>query len=938
MWRIDKGYSIFCLLLVTFGATFGVKAQSKPNIPVTFDIQGSSHNEQVVSHILRVVNHSQEQFKGSIQLDSLRSVRPLTQSVRELSLEPEDTIFVVYRYVVGKEVEAGEKIFLYNLLNSKGSVIVSQTSTIEIAVREQLFLFTDDLPLVITQSEDSVRIQASVKNGGNTPQEVTLVFNVPNQREVPAFTELTITLAPMEQRRIVHSFVPSHTHLSSGQFSVHVTAMKGKEKTIFGSKTILVQNVFSERRYIDFHLENNLLSGQLSSNNSLSLSYRQYNAGSSLWQMQGGGNVNLPLGYLQFKGNVYRYNTGHTPYVTNTSLLYAFNENEVTIGNVNEQSELHLFGRGVKVSLSPSTGDKNLTIGAIDQNFNLIDRQPWFSDHYSFYIQGSSGNKNADRGMKATYVYQRNPYERANYHVGGFQWRNVFGKSWSVQMDSHGALSNYDNISRVKFSGAVGLSYKGVLPRRISLDGSGYYSDGHFPGSRKGTLNFTQGITKNFSDNIFISGSVGYNKTEPLSYVHSYSYRSENTYGSLMLSLPEVHRVASSLYYRYQKENSPSDASLTGSTDISNNIKMSSHRLGWQWRWQSRENRHSLFGTLEGGFFNHSLGKRSQEQLRATLNYSFSGLMVDASYQRGAFYIYEYIMARQLDKNFNRFTTSFSFNKMIAKRLSIATGINLSHDVYQGSVPSANLTANYLLRENITLFSNAYWYKYNLGYNANIYHSQLGVTWHFNRVQPVKGKKSKIAAHVYYDYNGNNRYDDGDESTKGYLLSIDKRSFISNNDGEIHYSLVPYGEYEVRPMQSGKWVFDRKKINVNSSRTQIDIPLKQTGTIRGSVVYIIRENSVEIALRYEGFMLTVMNEEGEVIQTIVTDEEGNFTSFLPMGVYSILLNEHSLPEYSDCKDLNRKFTVEAGKTTNVDPFEIEVKERKINIKRFYAAE
>jgi len=99
-------------------------------------------------------------------------------------------------------------------------------------------LLADDTPVMVINPEDSVRIQVTVQNSGNTVEEVTVVFNVPNLRGASPFTELKETLAPREQKRFTYSFIPSNNLLSAGQFSVRITAMKGKEKMIFGNKTV----------------------------------------------------------------------------------------------------------------------------------------------------------------------------------------------------------------------------------------------------------------------------------------------------------------------------------------------------------------------------------------------------------------------------------------------------------------------------------------------------------------------------------------------------------------------------------------------------------------------------------------------------------------------------------------------------------------------------
>jgi hypothetical protein len=933
-----KAFCFIGLLLVSLYSSYGVKAQAVRGEPLVLEIRQSSVNAQVVSHILKVTNLSGLPFHGTVLLDPLSDLRSLSREEQELSVAPGDSAFIVYRLVVGRDLGAGRKTIRYLILDGKKESILARETYIDIEEREQIYLSVSDAPLMVPQDGDSVRVDVTVNNSGNTYQEVTLVFNVPNLREVSPFTEMKFTMVPMEQKRVTYSFIPSANLLSSGQFPVHITGMKGKEKTIFGSKTLTVQNIFTNRRYVDTNPAFRLYPGQGVADNSVTLSYRQYNASSSMMQLQGGGYMNLPAGYLHLKGNIYQYNSGQTPMITNTALMYKLDENEFTIGNVSEQMELPLFGRGAKAMLSTGDRRKTLTFGAVDQNFNLIGSQPWFTDYYSFYIQGALGANNSDRGMKASYIYQKNPYEKATYNVGGFQWRNVVAKNWNVHLAAHAALSDYENQPDTKFSGAAEFRYRGSFPSGFSLDGSGYYSDGYFPGSRKGTLSLTQGASKRLSEKIHISGSIGYNRTAPKSYAYNYSYRSENSYGSLMLSLPQLRRVSSSLYYRHQGESSPSYASWLGEESTTGNVRMASHRMGWQWRWQSPNVRHSLLGTLEGGFYTDPLGDNRIGQAKATLNYSYHGVMMETSYQKGAYYLYEYMMAKQQGKQFDRFTASVSTNQQISKKLSFSSGFNFSHDVYQGSVPSANLTANFLAKDNMAFFANAYWYRYQFVNTTNIFNVQVGVTWNFSKVQPMKGRKSRVTAQVYYDHNANNRYDEGDEPAAGYLLSIDNKAFISDKNGKVRYSQVPYGEYSVKPMQSGRWFFGRKNITVNSGRTSVSIPLTQSGTLHGSVAYISNEQSVEIIQRYEGLRFTIMNADGAIVQTAVTGMDGKFTTFLPMGTYTVTLDKKTLPEHTDCEDFSRTLKIEAGKTMNLDPFNIEVKERKVNMKHFFTAE
>lgn len=898
------------------------------------NVQNTSTNDRLTSHVLKITNRSTEPFNGVVRIEMPGDVRSLSLEETVISVAPGDSSFVSYRLVVNKEALAGRKTIGYTLLDETGNKVMHREAFIDIVRREQIHLQADDAPVMMVNPEDSVRVSVTINNRGNTREEVTLVFNVPNLRDAPAFTEVKVVMEPMEQRRFTRSFLASNNLLSSGQFTVYVTAMKGPEKTIFGSRNITVQNVFSSRNYVDILPTRSRPPGQGSTDNSLTLSYRQYNAASNMLQLQGGGYMNLPAGYLHLKGNLYKYSSSSTPLVTNTSLMYKLYENEFTVGNVNEQMELPLYGRGAKVLLSDLAKSKTLTFGAIDQNFNLIDSRPWFADYYSFYVQGTVGTNNTRRSTKAAYVYQRNPYEKAEYNVGSLQWRRLVGTNWEIQLDGHGALSIYDHLKGSKVTGAGEFRYRGDLPSDISVNGAGYYSDPYFPGTRKGTLSLTQGINKRFKNDVYTSGSITYNRVEPKSYTYSYSYSSENTYANAALSLPRWEQFSTSFFYRYQGESSSSYDSFTGE-GIERNARMVSHRLGGQWGWQSPNVQHSLYGTLEGGGSSNPLGGKAFSQVKSTLKYSWKWLTADLSYQRGAYYLYEYMMARQQGKAFYRFISSASINKNISKKLSLTSSMNFTRDAFQGNVPSMNLTANYFLKDNLTLFTNAYWYQYRFVNRSNIFNIQVGLTWNFSKTQPLSGKKSTVVARVYYDNNANSQYDEEDKLAKDYLLNLNEKTFISDEKGEIRYKLVPYGEYTLRPARASRWFFNRKKVVVDGARTVINIPLTQSGTLRGGIHYETGEHSMEVALKYEGIRVIVTGVTDKTFtRTLITDARGQFLVFLPMGEYTLTLDKNTLAEHTLYEEPDRVFTIEAGKVNEMEPLAIQVQSRRINVKRF----
>ena len=226
------------------------------------EVRTSVVNEHIVSHILKISNKSELPFSGTLPRNyRKRSDRSREQC--EISVAPGDSVFMAYRLIVNKDAGAGRKTIYYTLFDEQQEEHLSREAYIDIQKREQIYLMASDAPVMLTNPEDSVRITVTVHNSGNTVEEVTLVFNVPNLREATTFTEIKARVLPMEQRRITYSFLASGNLATSRQFPVHVTAMKGKEMTIFGNRSITVQNLSSNRSYVDIHSSRSLFRARI---------------------------------------------------------------------------------------------------------------------------------------------------------------------------------------------------------------------------------------------------------------------------------------------------------------------------------------------------------------------------------------------------------------------------------------------------------------------------------------------------------------------------------------------------------------------------------------------------------------------------------------------------------------------------------------------------
>ena len=86
-----------------------MKGQAASTEPLRVDIRVSRINEQIVSHVLKIINSTDVSFNGAVQLDLPTDIRSLSSEMSPITLAPGDSTFVPFRLVVGKEVGAGAK-------------------------------------------------------------------------------------------------------------------------------------------------------------------------------------------------------------------------------------------------------------------------------------------------------------------------------------------------------------------------------------------------------------------------------------------------------------------------------------------------------------------------------------------------------------------------------------------------------------------------------------------------------------------------------------------------------------------------------------------------------------------------------------------------------------------------------------------------------------
>ena len=223
---------------------------------------------------------------------------------------------------------------------------------------------------------------------------------------------------------------------------------------------------------------------------------------------------------------------------------------------------------------------------------------------------------------------------------------------------------------------------------------------------------------------------------------------------------------------------------------------------------------------------------------------------------------------------------------------------------------------------------------------------------------PIPGKKFRsIKVIVFKDRNGNKIQDANEEGIENILVNMrmvkalvenpDSNmtdvhthgdDFITNSKGEINYSNIQAGTYHIKMIplvQLGEW-FDGKEEDVLVDGKQVVyLPLNKGVKLSGAILVERDKYSNDVAeLDFSRIRVTAIDSSGKTYSAL-TDKNGGFSLYLPMGNYTLDINEAAFGDRYDC--IQSKIAVDLTKPV-VDnysiTFNIVERKRKMEIKKF----
>lgn len=904
-------------------------------VPATLDVAGG----KMIRTSLRLVNHSAGEFTGQLQVKTPRGVRSVSGELISVSLNAGDTLFVPTVFMLGGSVPAGENRIDYTLKDQYDREVEKGSTQIPVAEKVSLQLSLDQPMIMVTHMNDSLAISARVHNRGNTDQQVTVVMSVPVNRGGKSFYELQGWVYAGQDSLFVLKIHPADIQWNENSVVyVNISGLYGLEKQIFGNVSLTVQNVISARRYVDNTWTTMQMYDMSNLPGDITLSYRRFGQ-AAMYQVMGGGHIDLPVGNLGLQGLIYKVDGQDELIALNTHVAYRYNRSSFMVGNVNEQMEFSTFGRGAKAVISDKSGKNTLKVGVVDNQFNLLSSRSLFENGYSIFVKDYIGAPNARENFSLNYMFRDDQWENVRHHMAGGEWQWNKDGNWRVMLRSHGALSDYTSKTGLVPSGSAEIQYNGALDDNY-ISGNFYYSTSYFPGNRRGTLNLQQNINKKLKNGAGVRGMAFYSNFSPRSYHYTMNVETSNGRVEGVYTFPNSEKpVTLGLGYQYQTETG-NLAYLANSDLVKDRAATYAHRLVENLNW--RKGNHNVNLGVENGMVKVFNQHSWEPQGKALLFYGFKRFNVNASYQHGGYYLSEQNFAQQMEKVTRRLMANASWSQdFLNQNLLVNSGINYSRDFIMGSTWAGSLNSRYHMSPRYSVFLNSAVYNYSYSkdillstYNSTMFNVEAGVSLNLQQDKPATGKKSRLTVTVFHDNNGNNIRDTDETAASDYMVILGDKLFVTDDKGQFSYTSIPFGTYTVKAGAQAGWFHTEKAFLVNKFKEGVEIPLRQAGSVRGSIRYVYDPRTAKDFTPIGGGLILRIFQNGQLFQRAVTDNDGQFIAFLPNGEYTVELETGSLDANAYVQNKIQGFRVEAGQISSLEPFVIEIRSKKINIRQF----
>ncbi len=765
-----------------------------------------------------------------------------------------------------------------------------------------------------------VELQVKCSNLGNTDVQITL-----QPQSMPAGLSFapaaqTFSLAPGQEiwMRCFARYTGNSSYIPD--FNVNLQVLNGSGQ-VSAQQMIKVVALSSNKTFAPAYDNGATL------NHAVQLGTVINNNLPSFYRLRANGSVriNENRSTLDYNANLNYY----TPSPTNLSGVELYdtrltlnNRNwGAQLGNIYENLDYTLFGRGASLRINTDTG-RAVNLYYVQSRYTLYsDVNPPLATPDT-WAASYTVNDNPNRQSKWALLYNTNPLTGIQTGLMSGQMRIIMRGQQTLELVAGASIERSNTGNGATQPGAGGgFNYNSRL-RKWELALNNYISTGYYSGIRRGVLLLDDRITRHLSSSTQVFARFSTVNSDPrfLNELQT----AGRMYNKLLTAEAGVNtriRQHFTLGIRpyFQQQNA---ASIT----VQAPALMYAARFAVDGRLIF--NRHSFSFTSDQGYLfvnNNNAGWTQQPSHRLTANYNYGSFGFNVFAQTGPYYITE-IYPTAGNTTYRYYSMGPSLQTQALKgRLDINLGTQVGYYSYStGWSYSANGQLQYHAGHGWDASAQVIASQFNQFSNMQ---TLLNVTKRFGHKKSSTQKRMKI--NLFGDANSNGVKDENEKWLQGIIVETGGATAISNTKGELSFKNVPVGNISLQVLPGSLWSHNQPVQVSLHKNTSVTVPLVKSGKITGSIVPAY-EKYQQKGFNLEGIRVQVTDEQGHLYSTL-SDENGNFVFSLPENKYTVFIDDAGQP--FQITNPKQEIKVSQDKSTPMT-FTLTDHSRKVDVKKF----
>lgn len=913
---VDIRILFWCLLCFSNVTAYQALAQVKYTF--TRDTLGIKGGE-TFSNFLKVSNP----YSENITLVQDPRSKPLTRGLLSLPdtlrLKAGESRAFPLKYIADRQtITSNIQVFTVSLMALKPDIQVLPSAAFKAILTDVsgLTIGTEEDEVYLSQLTNQVQVVVRCANNGFVPLTFRILLTgIPDGLE---FTGQTMNLTLQPGTQMLLPFLARNKSANAAvDFTVTMQAMDESNHQL-AMKVIRVLNVTSARRMSS--------SGSQQGNalpNTVSLHYASLNRGSSYYQLQANGKVNMGEGStLEYRLNADDY---HQPGATginvyNTYVDYQTKKWGLRVGNIYDNLDFQLAGKGVKAS-AKLNDQSVLSFYGVQNNYfiynglnNMVSGGKIFALDYNLEKPGMA--------RRFTFLHSRDPLTgldanqltvKSSFRPGKNETLGFEG-GYSLENQSEGGFSAKQGFS-------AGLNYT-LRTDNFQISGNGYYSNPYFTGLRRGLFLLDLRLATPVSENsslvahVNIQGNnpkyqsklvpifnLGINKNSINIYELAYNLRAGRMYFNIGPYYMDQHLVSNGF-----SELVPMPTDWT-----SRSFRMAAN-IGYS------GSIHSFSLTADYGYTFLNTSEKPPapfQSVKITGNYNMPVFGLTGYLQFNPFYLSDALSSTGNQRyrlysigpnvHFSAFKNSLSFQ---------FGGMYNYYGFTSSNSYSANGNFRYLMKGHWAITGDVQYIltKQNmlpLFYNPELNTTsildrqsydnrqlRIGIEKQFGRQGSGSSKKLTLA--YYEDRNSNGQRDPGEALVAGILVKINNEAALTNSKGEVTFTDMKKEAYVASVTNTKGWSLQEPTSVFLDKNKRIEVPLVKTQALNGCVKPVASKY-LNAQSAPAGIRVTAIDAGGRKYQTL-TDDRGEFCFYLPRNNYTVYVETEGMP-----------FSIENGK-------------------------